>query len=776
MRTLSRKTLLLRSTLLLGAIGVATVAAGQVGCSQGPSGPSSIPYPGPARGDSTGSVGLKLTLPGGAQINTITWTITGPGGASTVVQSGTINVQNSAAINFLVGNLAPGQGYNISITGTSTDGSVTCAGSAPFNVTARTTTKVSVPLQCNTGAAQVGSVNVTGNTFDCATVNSVSALPSETTVGNSLVVSGSASGPSASGVTYSWSAPSGSFDTPNAAQANFTCGTAGAVTLTLTTSDGSVPIGSSCNPALSTATVQVQCDGHLDAAAKLATATKIKHLVVIFNENISFDHYFGTYPNAQNNSGDAPFTAAAGTPAVNGLTSSLLTNNPNFTNAANGTGAANPFRLAASQAATQDQGHNYMPEQQASDKGAMDLFPEFTGTAGPPPGAPPAATTKGLVMAYYDGNTLGSFWGYAQSYAMSDNAWTTTFGPSTPGAINLISGQTNGFAAVNHTPLSGSHAVADGAGGLTLIGDTDPIGDVCSTAADQNTFSGPNVGNLLNAKGISWGWFEGGFDLTLTNANGTTGCNRSTPATVAGEPSVSADYIPHHSPFQYYTSTANPTHARPSAVPAIGSSVETDGVTPEPANHNYDSHDFFDALKAGNLPAVVYLKAPAFQDGHAGYSNPVDEQNFVVSVVNALQGSQEWSSTAVVVTYDDSDGWYDHQAPSIVNPSTSVADALNGAGICNSGAGGPAPAAPLLGAVPADGGAPVAVQGRCGYGTRIPLLVISPFAKSNFVDHTLLDQTSVLRFVEDNWLGSQRIQPGGSFDTIANPINNMLNL
>jgi len=101
-----------------------------------------------------------------------------------------------------------------------------------------------------------------------------------------------------------------------------------------------------------------------------------------------------------------------------------------------------------------------------------------------------------------------------------------------------------------------------------------------------------------------------------------------------------------------------------------------------------------------------------------------------------------------------------------------VADALNGAGVCNHGAqqNGAAPATPLLG----NDGNPA--QGRCGYGTRIPLLVVSPFAKTNFVDHTLTDQSSILKFVEDNWLGGQRIQSGGSFDTIAGTIQNMLNL
>jgi phospholipase C len=527
--------------------------------------------------------------------------------------------------------------------------------------------------------------------------------------------------------------------------------------------------------------------GRPDPAASLPTATKIKHLVVIFGENISFDHYFGTYPTAQNNKNEPPFFAATGTPTVNGLSTpldpthgfmpvtgvNLLTANPTASNTGNGTGATNPFRLGPSQAATQDMGHNYKPEQQASNDGAMDLFPEFTGTAGPPPdmdGGP--GMTTGAVMAFFDGNTASALWSYAQNYALNDNAWTTTFGPSTPGALNLVSGQTNGIGTTNHMPLSASHAVADGNGGWTLIGDVDPLGDVCSTAADQVTMTGKNVGDLLNGKNVSWGWFEGGFDLTVTNPNGTTGCARETNQTVANGAYTSADYIPHHEPFQYYATTANLDHLRPSSVTAVGNTHEDDGTTKDPANHQYDSHDFFDALSAGNFPAVSYLKAPAYQDAHPGYSDPIDEQAFIVQVVTAVQSSGFWDTTAIVITYDDSDGWYDHQAPSIVNVSATAMDALNGAGACNSGAqqGNAPPTTPLLGV----GGMPA--QGRCGYGTRIPVQVISPFAKKNYVDHTLIDQSSVLRFVEDNWLGSERVQTGGSFDTIAGSIENMMNL
>jgi phospholipase C len=471
------------------------------------------------------------------------------------------------------------------------------------------------------------------------------------------------------------------------------------------------------------------------------------------------------------------------TNAFAALTSlALLTNNPNGPagsgSATNGADASNPFRLDPSQAATEDQGHNYTPEQAASDNGLMDLFPAKTGAHGPPPNNSIPGATKGLVMGYYDGNTVTALWNYAQNYAMNDNSYTSVYGPSTPGAINLISGQTNGIAAQSKplAQFAATHMTPDGQGGYTMIGDVDPLGDVCSTSSEQVTMAGKNVGDMLNAAHISWGAFMGGFDLTYTNPNGTSGCGRLTNPTVADFYENSADYIPHHAWFQYYASTSNPTHARPSSLQAIGYSVEADGSTPEPANHNYDTHDFFDALAAGYMPAVSFVKAPAYQDGHAGYSDPLDEQAFVISVINALQASPLWSSTAVIIAYDDSDGWYDHQFAPVANPSAAPApsggtspDVLNGPGVCNMGAqqGTAVPATPLLG----NGGQPV--QGRCGYGTRVPLMVISPFAKVNYVDHTLTDQTSVLRFVEDNWLSGARVQPGGSFDTIAGPISNM---
>jgi phospholipase C len=242
----------------------------------------------------------------------------------------------------------------------------------------------------------------------------------------------------------------------------------------------------------------------------------------------------------------------------------------------------------------------------------------------------------------------------------------------------------------------------------------------------------------------------GGFNLSAVNTNGTTGCARSS----TGLSGTTADYIPHHAWFQYYASTSNPSHTRSASINEIGNSG--------PANHEYDLTDFFAAVSAGNFPAVSFLKAQAIQDGHAGYSNPLDEQTFLVNLTNFLEKQPTWKSTAIVVLYDDSDGWYDHQMGPIVNQSTGADDALTGAGFCGTAASA------LPGVDPGNTHA----LGRCGYGPRQPLLIISPWAKENFVDHTVTDQTSVLRFVEDNWLAGQRIGQG-SFDSIASPLNQM---
>ena len=471
------------------------------------------------------------------------------------------------------------------------------------------------------------------------------------------------------------------------------------------------------------------------AAARQRTATPIKHLVVIFQENVSFDHYFGTYPVAANTDGQ-PFHAAARTPRVNGLSGPLLTSNPNLDP---------PKRLGPAQAATCDQDHGYTAEQRAFDGGLMDAFVQNTDVEDC---APPLYSTPGLVMDYYDGNTVTALWNYAQRFAMSDNSFGTVFGPSTPGALNLVSGQSHGGYAVNASGAKVSDpsvvVAADSAGVGTVIADPDPAYDDCANTHNHLAVPGRNIGDLLNAHGVSWGWFQGGFRPTGHTATGAAVCG-ATHHNIVG--ATVTDYSPHHEPFEYYPSTANPHHFPPSSAAAIGRTDQ--------ANHQYDLADFSTALSHHNLPAVSFLKAAEYQDGHAGYSNPIDEQHFLVSTLNALQRSPEWADTAVVISYDDSDGWYDHVMPPIVNPSHDAAnDALSGPGNCGHGT-------PLGG-----------YADRCGYGPRLPLLVISPYSRVNYVDHAVTDQSSMIRFVEDNWLGGQRIGDS-SYDALAGSLSGL---
>jgi phospholipase C len=545
----------------------------------------------------------------------------------------------------------------------------------------------------------------------------------------------------------------------------------------------------------------------------IKTATPIQHLVVIFQENVSFDHYFGTYPQADNADG-SPFAAVPGTPAVNGLSTKLLAHNPNL---------APPKRLDSSPTGlpgspggqiTCDQDHNYSDEQQSFDGGAMDQFVQSVGTDGGTHN-PGGGTTSGgalcdpkIVMDYYDGNTVTGLWNYAQRFAMSDNSFGTTFGPSAPGAINVTSGNTGGVDTthmVNSPSIATPSApnadlTADGLGGYSLTSDPQPYWDDCSTR-DAVALKGTNIGDELNAAGLSWGWFQGGFTPTTSfavasSATGHSGqstatfipdefsgsftgkvvptgasnqalCDAVHPVGVAlGETATTHqfgfkdDYIAHHEPFQYYAATANPHHLAPASLASIGTDTQhfVAGVAQfDTANHNYDTSDFDSlvaAINAGTmpasaLPAVTYLKAPGYQDGHAAYSDPADEQQFVVREINALEKTPDWSSTAVIINYDDSDGWYDHVYSGVTNGSLSAADNLTNTvkgtisatnQVSQQCGAKPQTTAPLAGE-----------QGRCGFGPRLPLLLVSPCAQQNGVDSNLSDQSSILNFIEYNW-------------------------
>jgi hypothetical protein len=245
---------------------------------------------------------MNLTLAGGQNVSSVSWVVTGPNGASTVVQQGTVPVPNSRTISFQVTGLPAGSGYQINLTATSTDGSVTCAGSAQFNVSARMTTTVVDTLQCNAALSEAGSLQVNAPLYNCAGGAAVSVTPSEVAVGSSIALGASATAVNQSAITYAWSAPSGTFSAPNSANTSFTCTTPGIVTVTLTVGDGPVPDGSVCSN--TTTAVQVTCDAFAPNSLVISSTT--------------YSNTQGAIASLTAGSTQLAGTADAGTPAVAG--------------------------------------------------------------------------------------------------------------------------------------------------------------------------------------------------------------------------------------------------------------------------------------------------------------------------------------------------------------------------------------------------------------------------------------------------------------------------
>jgi hypothetical protein len=258
MRTKTMQSVLQTSAIIMGCGLAAASVLPQVGCSSGDSrGEGSVGTPASGSQANAGQVGFKLTLPGGQALSTVNYTITGP---NSFTLSNSVSVQNSNTISFVVGGIPAGNGYSVTISGVSVDGTVTCSGSAAFSVVAQTTTTVTDTLQCNAAVGEAGAVSVTAPTYACASIfqGSVSASPTETVLGGTVALAASATAANASALTYTWSAPSGTFSAPNSPATNFTCTTPGQVTLTVSVGDGAVPDGAAPCTAVST-TVQVTC-------------------------------------------------------------------------------------------------------------------------------------------------------------------------------------------------------------------------------------------------------------------------------------------------------------------------------------------------------------------------------------------------------------------------------------------------------------------------------------------------------------------------------------
>jgi len=420
----------------------------------------------------------------------------------------------------------------------------------------------------------------------------------------------------------------------------------------------------------------------------------IQHVVVIYQENWSFDGLYGSFPGANNLS-----NASTTIPQTDKFTGAPITALPQPLNA----GAPDPnfpaglpvqpydaMKYIQPSTLTGDIVHRYYQEQGQIDGGKMDRFMSWS-------------DNPGLVFSYFDASSMPEGM-LGKQYTMADNLFHSAFGGSFLNHQWLICACTPTFpsAPASAAAIVGSNGLLalDSTGKIVHDGFTTPDGFVVNTAFTVNTPHpatvpaanlvpnqiNPTIGDRLSAAGVSWKWYSGGWN----NA-------------IAGNPDPLFQF--HHQPFAYFKNYADGTAAKTA--------------------HLQDETNFFADLKAGKLPAVSFVKPLGNDNEHPGYSSLAAGQQHVADLVAAVQASSAWPSTAIIITYDENGGRWDHVSP------------------------------------------PAALD-RWGPGSRVPAIIISPWVKRGFVDHTQYETVSILALIEARW----GLQPLGTRDANANPFQN----
>jgi phospholipase C len=410
------------------------------------------------------------------------------------------------------------------------------------------------------------------------------------------------------------------------------------------------------------------------AMAQTPTATpprglsRIEHIVVIYLENHSFDNLFGKFPGAEGLSKAGPYALQvdkAGQPYK------VL---PPVFNAASIPPRADlrfpadlpnqPFAIDAymsPEMKTPDLVHRYYQQLAQIDGGKMDKFVAYTNAGG-------------LVMGYQDGSKL-ALWKYAQRYTLADHFFHAAIGGSLLNHFWTICACTPRY---ENAP-QGLHVQLDAQDQLVKDGALTPDGFVVNTIytvyaphpADTDAaqllppLTTRTIGDALSEKNISWAWYSGGWNDA-----------------VAGKPDRIFQY--HHQPFAYFEKYGDGTAAR--------------------REHLKDESDLVAELGRGTIPAVVFWKPIGEYNEHPGYTDTLDGDRHIAEFIEKIRKSPLWRSTAIIVTYDENGGFWDHVPP----PKGD----------------------------------------RWGPGIRVPTVIISPFAKRHYVDHTSYDTTSILKLIE----------------------------
>jgi phospholipase C len=405
---------------------------------------------------------------------------------------------------------------------------------------------------------------------------------------------------------------------------------------------------------------------------------KLDHIVVIYLENRSFDNLYGEFPGASG------LAAAAGAPRQVDATGTPFTTLPVTASSGLPTTLANaPFAIEQYIPATVptiDLVHRFYQEQAQIDHGRMDKFALVS-------------DAKGLVMGFYHTANL-PLAAEAHRYTLCDNFFHAAFGGSFLNHFWLIAARTPVFPGAPTSTV----ATLDASGNLITDGYVTPDGYAVNTAFSVNTPHPatvpvanlvPNqtfatIGDRLSGKHVSWAWYSGGWNDAL-----------------AGHPGALFQF--HHQPFVFFANYADGTAAK--------------------AEHLKDEQDFVAALHTGQLPAVSFVKPYGLDNEHPGYTDIITGENHVEQLIDAVRSSPYWKHTAIIITYDEHGGFWDHVAPPVVD--------------------------------------------RWGPGARVPAIVISPFARKGHVDHHRYDTTSILSLIEHRW----GLAPLSRRDAAADPLS-----
>ena len=399
--------------------------------------------------------------------------------------------------------------------------------------------------------------------------------------------------------------------------------------------------------------------------------TKINHVVVLYLENRSFDNLYGEFSGAEGLSAATRVTQMDSLGAAYGVL-------PEASNAGLPLTLPNtPFPIEqyiTADKPTRDLVHRYYQEQSQIDGGKMDKFVAVS-------------DAKGLAMGFYHTAAL-PLAVEARNYTLMDHFFHSAFGGSFLNHIYLIAAAPPPFPAAPASVV----AQLDASGNLLKDGAVTPDGFAVNTSYTVNAphpatatvlvpnLTMPTIGDRLSEKNVSWAWYSGGWSDAL-----------------AGNPGALFQF--HHQPFAYFANFADGTTAK--------------------AQHLKDEKDFLAAAAAGTLPSVSFVKPSGLENEHPGYTDLLTGEKHVLDLINAVRNGPNWKDAAIIVTYDENGGFWDHVAPP--------------------------------------------VRDKWGPGTRVPTLIISPYAKRGFVDKTPYETVSILGLIERRW----GITPLGTRDAAA---------